>query len=71
MTVYRHLAHAMRIIRAEPDIQKWGPLIDQLTQEQQDEVRPWLREYVKVHGLMSKPSPTPTLGAFSKTQRKR
>jgi len=44
MTVYHHLTHALRIMAIEPDFKKWGPLIDALTPEQQDECRVWLRQ---------------------------
>gem|GEM_PF-4817970 len=43
MTVYRHLTHAMAIMRREPDYRKWGPMIDALTPEEQAECRSWLR----------------------------
>lgn len=46
--VYRHLSHALRIMRQEPDFTKWGPLIDQLTPEEQAEVRPWLRDRARI-----------------------
>jgi hypothetical protein len=48
MTVYRHLTHALRIMRIEPDFRKWGPLIDALTPEQQEECRTWLREEARM-----------------------
>jgi hypothetical protein len=48
MTVYRHLSHALRILRTQPDRTQWGPLIDLLTPEEQAEVRPWLRERYRI-----------------------
>jgi len=48
MTVYKYLEHALRIMRTQPDIQKWPPLIDALTPEQQAECRPWLREQARL-----------------------
>jgi hypothetical protein len=52
MTVYHHLEHALR---TESDYTKWGPLIDALTPEQQAEVRPWLREEVRMKRLPQRP----------------
>lgn len=46
--IYHHLHHALRIMRQESDWRKWGPLIDALTTEQQNEVRPWLRERAEI-----------------------
>jgi hypothetical protein len=48
MTVYKFLGHAIRVMRTEPDIKKWGALIDALTPDQQAEVRPWLRVQAKI-----------------------
>lgn len=50
MTVYHHLAHALRIMREEADWRNWGQLIDALTPEQQAEVRPWLRQEAQRRG---------------------
>lgn len=47
MTVYRHLGRAIEIMRREPDPTKWGPMIDRLSEEEQAECRPWLREQAK------------------------
>ena len=74
MTVYRHLTHALRIMRSEPDIQKWGPLIDALTPEQQAECRPWLRVQAKrilrnAHDQVSKASQPASLGNSSTRPR--
>jgi hypothetical protein len=55
MTVYHHLAHALRIMRIEPDYTKWGPLLDMLTPEAQAECRPWLREEVRMKRLPRQP----------------
>ncbi|MDQ7996076.1 MAG: hypothetical protein AAGC76_09505 [Luteibacter sp.] len=72
MTVYLHLGHAIRIMRQESDIRKWGALIDALTPEQQAEVRPWLRVQAKLAlRRASSRSQTATSGAFSKTQKMR
>lgn len=48
MTVYQHLGYALRIIQQESDWRKWGPMIDALTPDQQEECRPWLRMQAKL-----------------------
>lgn len=65
MTLYHHLSHAIRIMGEEADYRNWGPLIDALTPEQQAEVRPWLRERVRLilsgaRARASKASPPPS-----------
>ena len=40
--VYLHLDHALRILKAEPDYRKWGPLIERVPDTARDEVRDWL-----------------------------
>lgn len=40
--VYLHLGHALRIMKAEPDYRKWGPLIGALPDDAREEVRAWL-----------------------------
>jgi len=47
MTVYHHLGRAIEIMRREPDPMKWGPMIERLSQDEQAECRPWLREQAK------------------------
>lgn len=40
--LYRHLGHAMRILKTEPDYRKWGPLIERVPAGARAEVRGWL-----------------------------
>lgn len=71
MTVYLHLGHALRIIRTEPDFNKWAPLIDALTPEEQAEVRPWLRERVRIaKARASRVSVMPRSEPFSKSGKR-
>lgn len=48
MSVTHHLSKALEIQRREPDFRKWLPLIEALTPEEQDEVRPYLRMQAKI-----------------------
>lgn len=66
MSVYLHLHHALRIMRQEGDYRKWGPLIDALTPEQQAEVRPWLRDRVRIAQYRQQDTKTVPTSDFSK-----
>lgn len=76
MTVYHFLSFALDIMRRESDFRKWGPLIEALPPEAQDEVRTWLRQEARMskhraRAQATSPSPTRTLAEFSKTGKRR
>lgn len=46
--IYHHLHHALRIMRQQADFREWGPMIDALPAEAQDEVRTFLRDRARI-----------------------
>jgi hypothetical protein len=48
MAVSMHFTKALEIQQREPDWTRWGPMIDALTPEEQEIVRPYLRMQARI-----------------------
>lgn len=74
MTTSKHFARALEIASRERDWSKWGPMIDALTPEEQEIVRPYLRMQAKIakrHQQATKATPKPASVTAWKPPRRR
>lgn len=74
MTVSKHFARALEIASRERDWSKWGPMIDALTPEEQEIVRPYLRMQARIakrRQQATKAIPTPVSATAWKPPRRR